>query len=68
MPWETLWPESARIAVAVGRLSPWLGLVVRRVDHQLKVEGQTVFPEVLLGLVDSCLGVHRSAVRVATDP
>lgn len=51
-----------------GRNSVRLGPVLGRVDHQLRVEGQTVFPDLLLNIVDSLPGVCRSAVRVATDP
>lgn len=51
-----------------GRSSARLGPVLGRVDHQLRVDGQTVFPDLLLNIVDSLPGVCRSAVRVATDP
>jgi len=51
-----------------GRTSPRLGPILGRVDHQLKVYGQTVFPDLLLDLADQSDAVHRSAVRVQYDP
>lgn len=50
-----------------GRRSPRLGPIIGRVDHQLKVYGQTVFPDLLLDIVDRCPDVHRSAVCVRRD-
>lgn len=50
-----------------GRTSPRLGPILGRVDHQLKVYGQTVFPDLLLNLADRSPAVHRSAVRVRRD-
>lgn len=52
---------------ACGRTSPRLGPVLGRVDHQLKVFGQTIFPDFLLNLADGCEHVRRSAVRVRKD-
>ncbi|MCG8425538.1 MAG: AMP-binding protein [Proteobacteria bacterium] len=51
-----------------GRTSPRLGPIIGRINRQLKVCGQTVFPEFLVDLADHCPGVRRSAVRVRTGP
>ncbi len=51
-------------ACSCGRKSPRLGPVLGRVDHQLKVFGQTIFPDFLLDIADSFPFVRRSAVRV----
>jgi phenylacetate-CoA ligase len=50
-----------------GRTSARLGPIVGRVDHQLKVSGQTVYPELLLDMADRCPAVRRSAVCVTRD-
>lgn len=45
--------------------SSWrLGPIVGRLNNQLKLFGQTVFPELLLELVDRCPGIRQSAVVV----
>jgi len=50
-----------------GRTSARLGPIVGRVDHQLKVSGQTVYPDLLLDIADRCPAVRRSAVCVTRD-
>ena len=50
-----------------GRTTPRLGSIMGRVDHQLKVYGQTVFPDLLLNIADENPFVKRSAVRVRSD-
>ena len=50
-----------------GRTTPRLGSIMGRVDHQLKVYGQTVFPDLLLNIADGHAYVKRSAVQVQTD-
>ncbi|MEZ4363062.1 MAG: hypothetical protein R3B48_22915 [Kofleriaceae bacterium] len=47
-----------------GRTSPRIGPVVGRINQQLKLRGQTLFPELLLELADRCAGVARAAVQV----
>lgn len=47
-----------------GRLSPRLGPIIGRIDHHLKISGQTVFPDHLLSIVDSLSYIKRSAVSV----
>lgn len=59
------WLRTGRCAC--GRSSPRLGPVIGRVDHQLKVLGQTVFPDLLLDIADRCPLVERAAVRVRRD-
>ncbi len=44
-----------------------LGPVIGRIDHQLKVYGQTVYPDLLLNIADRCDAVRRSAVCVTHD-
>jgi phenylacetate-CoA ligase len=51
-----------------GRVTPRLGPVIGRVDHQLKVYGQTVYPDLLLNIADRCPAVRRSAVYVTSNP
>lgn len=50
-----------------GRSTPRLGPILGRVDHQLKIFGQTVFPDMLLSVTDQCASVRRAAVRVQRD-
>ncbi|GAC1405362.1 MAG: hypothetical protein NVSMB49_24660 [Ktedonobacteraceae bacterium] len=50
-----------------GRSTPRLGPILGRIDHQLKILGQTVFPDMLLSVVDQCTLVRLSAVRVQRD-
>lgn len=50
-----------------GRSTPRLGPILGRVDHQLKIFGQTVFPDLLLSVVDQCVAIRYSAVRVQRD-
>ncbi|HHG86026.1 MAG TPA: hypothetical protein ENJ82_14860, partial [Bacteroidetes bacterium] len=45
-----------------------LGPIVGRTDHQLKVYGQTVFPNMLLNLADQVQGIQRSIVTSTPDP
>lgn len=50
-----------------GRTSPRLGPVVGRIDDQLKMESQSMFPDMLLGVVDRCPLVARAAVRATKN-
>jgi phenylacetate-CoA ligase len=50
-----------------GRNSPRLGPVLGRIDNHLKVDGQTVYPDLLLNLADGVKLVRRSAVQVTRD-
>ncbi len=46
----------------------WLmGPIIGRIDHQLKIYGQTVFPDLLLNLVDGVAGIRRSVITCKTD-
>ncbi len=46
----------------------WLmGPIIGRIDHQLKVYGQTVFPNLLLNLVDGVPGIRRAVVTSHKD-
>jgi phenylacetate-CoA ligase len=49
---------------ACGRKSMRLGPIIGRVDHQLKVFGQTMYPDLLLELADRSPQVRRAAVQV----
>ncbi|WP_375322226.1 phenylacetate--CoA ligase family protein [Aliivibrio logei] len=50
-----------------GQITPRMGPIIGRVDHQLKISGQTVFPDLLLSLADESTGVMRSAVQVKSE-
>jgi len=50
-----------------GRTATYMGPIIGRTDHQLKILGQTVFPDLLLDLIDRVPGVKRSAVTVKRD-
>lgn len=45
-----------------GRRSPRLGAIIGRVDHQLKVLGQTVYPDLIFNLVDNVPGLVDSVL------
>jgi phenylacetate-CoA ligase len=47
-----------------GRTSPRLGPVIGRRDHQLKIKGQTIFPELLLQVVDESGLARRAAIGI----
>lgn len=44
-----------------------MGPIIGRTDHQLKVFGQTVFPNLLLNLVDGIKSIQRSVVTCRKD-
>lgn len=53
-----------------GRTSARLGPIIGRRDHQLKIKGQTIFPELLLQIVDesrlakhAAIGIRKSALQ-----
>jgi phenylacetate-CoA ligase len=55
---------------ACGRTSSRLGPVIGRRDHQLKIKGQTIFPELLLQVVDesglakhAAIGIRKNALQ-----
>lgn len=69
------------IRYATGDISAWLrrdnsptghstriGPIIGRTDHQLKILGQTVFPDLLLNIADQNPQVCRSVVTVKRDP
>ena len=47
-----------------GRTSCRLGPIVGRRDHQLKIKGQTIFPELLLQVVDESGLARRAAIGI----
>jgi hypothetical protein len=49
---------------ACGRTSSRLGPVIGRRDHQLKIRGQTIFPELLLQVVDESGLAKRAAIGI----
>ena len=55
-------------ACQCGRTSPRLGPILGRMQHQLKVQGQTVFPDFLIGIADRCPDIARSAVLAEDSP
>lgn len=69
------------VRYATGDISAWLrksvskkgiqyhlGPIIGRTDHQLKIYGQTVFPDLLLDLIDRIPSVARCAITVHKDP
>ncbi len=50
-----------------GRTTPRLGPILGRVDHQLKLFGQTIFPDMLLSIVDQCPFVQLAAIVAQRD-
>jgi len=49
---------------ACGRTSGRLGPIIGRRDHQLKIKGQTLFPELLLQIVDESQLARHSAIGI----
>ncbi|WP_195763965.1 phenylacetate--CoA ligase family protein [Pseudoduganella rivuli] len=47
---------------ACGRRSPRLGTIIGRIDHQLKVLGQTVYPDLIFNVVDQLTEIVDSVL------
>ena len=56
-----------RSPCACGRTSPRLGPVIGRIDDQLKFESQSMYPELLLGVVDKCPLIANAVVRASKN-
>jgi len=50
-----------------GRRTPRIGGIIGRVDHQLKVLGQTVFPDLILNIVDTMDNIDASLIVTYSD-
>lgn len=50
-----------------GRHSPRLGTIIGRIDHQLKVLGQTVYPDLIFNLVDQLDEIADSVLVKYSD-
>ncbi|NOX91904.1 MAG: phenylacetate--CoA ligase [Gammaproteobacteria bacterium] len=50
-----------------GRRTPRIGAIIGRIDHQLKVLGQTVFPDLIFNIVDTMDTVETSLIVKYSD-
>ncbi len=50
-----------------GRRTPRIGGIIGRVDHQLKVLGQTVFPDLIFNVVDTMDNINASLIVKYSD-
>jgi len=51
-----------------GSVRTLMGPIIGRTDHQMKIYGQTVFPNLLLGIADAIEGVQKSIITVVRTP
>jgi phenylacetate-CoA ligase len=50
-----------------GRRTPRLGAIIGRVDHQLKILGQTVFPDLIFDAINSVKGLEDALIVRFSD-
>ncbi|MEJ2407289.1 MAG: AMP-binding protein [Candidatus Thiodiazotropha sp.] len=51
-----------------GRTSPRMGAIIGRIDHQLKIQGQTVFPDLIFDVLGEFPEVSEALVVRYPDP
>lgn len=53
---------------ACGRTSPRMGAIIGRIDHQLKIQGQTVFPDLIFDVLGEFGEISDALVVRCPDP